>query len=465
MRDKREIFKKETLPLDEQDVDSLDEVDKNAKSKKTHSSKQDRHAQSKLSRKSLRRHSDKHHLCEAHVKDSYSPKTRGHLKHKRRRDKERAIRDAKISTQAEDTNERKSFITKNRLTRYIGIYNKGKKSETIYREQRKSSFFNKVSARLKDKTKKDMSKVLDCSSFQIRSLHTTSMDITTCMDHLNYQQDINSGSSSYQSDHKDQLADNIERKEVDSSPASLASISTSRNLPLKTPLNNITQKLINSLEPSETFGRDCLQELRNELKTYYRKSSSTLGCCESGLPQSTPANPTVTPVRIGSKAESRRKLFMSSISKIELLSRQNMETKLHRDQKSENEETLMEAEKITEQNENISCTRSRGMQECITKYNHLTDNTEFCFKSNQPDFLSQPFSTAEELMSTQTVDHQPSSDCSFDILSILDQDLRCTDEVSLFDLRSPFYSNVSPLKKPSLEIASPPGKLFPRKLF
>ena len=51
---------------------------------------------------------------------------------------------------------------------------------------------------------------------------------------------------------------------------------------------------------------------------------------------------------------------------------------------------------------------------------------------------------------------------NFDILSILNEDLRCTDEVGV---QSPVYSDISPLKKPSLEIASPPGKLFPRKLF
>ncbi|CAB4036639.1 Hypothetical predicted protein [Paramuricea clavata] len=60
----------------------------------------------------------------------------------------------------------------------MGIYNQGKQSHTIYREPGLSKVFEKMSRQLKDKTKEDMSKVLDCSSFQIKPLQACITETT-----------------------------------------------------------------------------------------------------------------------------------------------------------------------------------------------------------------------------------------------------------------------------------------------
>lgn len=61
-----------------------------------------------------------------------------------------------------------AIISKSRITRQLGIYNKAKRSNTIVRENLKQKVCKKKFENVKAKTAEDMAKVLDCSSFKIQ---------------------------------------------------------------------------------------------------------------------------------------------------------------------------------------------------------------------------------------------------------------------------------------------------------
>ena len=81
------------------------------------------------------------------------------------------------------------------------------------------------------------------------------------------------------------------------------------------------------------------------------------------------------------------------------------------------------------------------LQEEILRYNKTPDD-EYTTKQ-QPDRTQH----------AQDIEH------SHDILSIIDE--QCANDL----VEVSKYATISPLKKPSLDIPSPPDKLLPRKLF
>ncbi|XP_028408060.1 uncharacterized protein LOC114530660 isoform X2 [Dendronephthya gigantea] len=321
--------------------------------------------------------------------------------------------------------ERRCFInSKNRLT--MGIYNQGKQSHTIYRESGLSGVFEKMSKKSKDKTKEDMSKVLDCSSFQIEPLQACITETT--FDDFNLP---NSESSDYSQKEPICYVD-LEGKRKSSSAGSAHNFTINKcnmvddvperiELASEPQLEDITSRLMNSIEPSETFGKDHLQDIRSELKEYYRKRTLQQDYCDGHILLNTVNNPSTTPVQIGKTLNAGKRLFPSSINRIGCMSR--------------------DLEKST--------------------VNFLHEN---------PDLDSKKISTQENAVAYDNMDGQCTTkehydashgdpELTHDILSIIDEEYIDNSAVDLTK-----YASISPLKKPSMNTPSP-CKLLPRKLF
>ena len=281
MRENREVFKKARLPVHDDctsDSDDQDITKENKPSRKLVTNV-------KLQRKSSKHHSDRH--TEHKKRQSSAP-------HKRRKTTQQPER--KCAKKVSKIEERRSFInSKNRLT--MGIYNQGKQSHTIYREPGLSKVFEKMSKKLKDKTKEDMSKVLDCSSFQIEPLQACITETT--FDHL-------SGSGSSHHSRKESTCNvNFDERRTSSSTGSahnsvnestmLDEMPEKMELDSEPHLEDITRRLMNTLEPCVTFGKDHLQDIRNELKQYYRKSTLQQDYSDGQILLDKLNHPTTTP--------------------------------------------------------------------------------------------------------------------------------------------------------------------------
>ncbi|XP_070543383.1 uncharacterized protein [Ptychodera flava] len=178
-----------------------------------------------------------------------------------------------------------AIITQNRLTRGVGIFNKGKKSDTILRESLP------MPEKAKLKTAEDMKKILDLSDAglnQVASLDTLdkrldcSRDIDNSMD---WQNDA-SGSTNPPKDlsnitdnfhHSGSMVKNHQQTppgsgcpemdavmEIDEAPGKGDSPD---EMPQEIPFQEVAKRLISGVDVAKTFpGRDYLSEIRNKLQ-------------------------------------------------------------------------------------------------------------------------------------------------------------------------------------------------------
>ncbi|CAB4027796.1 Hypothetical predicted protein, partial [Paramuricea clavata] len=134
-------------------------------------------------------------------------------------------------------------------------------------------------------------------------------------------------------------------------------------------------------------------------------------------------HPSATPVRIGKIPIAGKKLFPSSIRRIGCMSR----------------DVGKSTEDFCQENDG-NCSK-HSAQENVIPYNGT---------------LGDEYTTNQKSDTTQ---HVQDTEYSYDILSIIDEQY-CNDLVELSK-----YATISPLKKPSMDIPSPPDKPLPRKLF
>ncbi|KXJ07961.1 hypothetical protein AC249_AIPGENE7142 [Exaiptasia diaphana] len=169
--------------------------------------------------------------------------------------------------------EQGSIITKHRITSKVGLYNKAKSSKTVLRDQKVEDNMKKCVPDHEEELKKDLSRVLDCSSFRIKPLIASSGYISTEM----------TASSDIPISVPRQFSG---RGSLNSSPRSIATVRSSAcgsavsncsqssqgRLPFKTPLHEISESLIASLHPAETFhGRNYFMEVREQILKVFKQ--------------------------------------------------------------------------------------------------------------------------------------------------------------------------------------------------
>ncbi|KAJ7392224.1 hypothetical protein OS493_013600 [Desmophyllum pertusum] len=171
-----------------------------------------------------------------------------------------------------------AIISKNRITRSLGIYNKAKRSDTILRENLKQKVCKKKFEDIKSKTVKDMARVLDCSSFKIQ--------LSSCSDspvqHTSGDTDLRIQSPAGSTRTRSSCSSTGKYSNPDKNKVTpLRRITPQRITPqnevmlaFKTPLQEISETLTESLRASETFhGRNYFAEVQGQLRKMYKQSS------------------------------------------------------------------------------------------------------------------------------------------------------------------------------------------------
>ncbi|XP_032230845.2 uncharacterized protein LOC116614203 isoform X2 [Nematostella vectensis] len=203
------------------------------------------------------------------------PKTRGidHLtkKSSRRNDKNkyttRDNRDTRIARR-----EQKEGSQETSSMRNLGIYNKSRISETIHRGQPQHV---RTIHDIRTRTEDDIAKVLDCSEFRLNPvppsldqlLPDVHHDSSSAISATPTSNHINSPRSVHSSCHSTISALSSNEYQHHNSDVS------SNNLKYKTPLKEISESLLSSLRPKETFhGSDYFSGVREELRKLHRQS-------------------------------------------------------------------------------------------------------------------------------------------------------------------------------------------------
>ncbi|CAH3031269.1 unnamed protein product [Pocillopora meandrina] len=170
-----------------------------------------------------------------------------------------------------------AIISKNRITRQLGIYNKAKRSNTILRENLKQKICKKKFENVKAKTAEDMAKVLDCSSFKIYLSCSGSLQEgqDSPVQHISGERDSLSCSSTgrYSNPDKSRITPvrRITPRQITPQSESMLAFKVCL---LYTPLQEISENLTESLRPLETFhGRNYLVEVREQLRKMIKQSS------------------------------------------------------------------------------------------------------------------------------------------------------------------------------------------------
>lgn len=177
-----------------------------------------------------------------------------------------------------------AIISKNRITRQLGIYNKAKRSNTILRENLKQKICKKKFENVKAKTAEDMAKVLDCSSFKIYLSRSGSLQEgqDSPVQHISGERDSLIQSSAGSSKTQSSCSSTGRYSNPDKSRITPVRRITPRQitpqsesmLAFKTPLQEISEHLTESLRPLETFhGRNYLVEVREQLRKMIKQSS------------------------------------------------------------------------------------------------------------------------------------------------------------------------------------------------
>ncbi|XP_068723320.1 uncharacterized protein [Montipora capricornis] len=242
---------------------------------------------STLTNESEAEHSDRHNKKPAEQeKIEGNSSKKGKESYKKAREKEH---DRRKQSQNDSST---AIISTNRITRSLGIYNKAKRSDTISRENAKKNLFTKKFEDVRTRTERDMARVLDCSSFKIQ----LSCGLPSCQDSpvdqcsgrmdypvLSLIHRMQSPVISHKSQRSESSCSSSGRySNPDKNKITPLRRSTPRRksplreagLAFKTPLQEISQTLTETLRPSETFhGRDYLAEIQGQIRKMYRQSS------------------------------------------------------------------------------------------------------------------------------------------------------------------------------------------------
>ncbi|XP_068707912.1 uncharacterized protein [Montipora foliosa] len=224
-------------------------------------------------------------MTSAHYARGSSTKT-GERNHTRTRSKHKHHEKGEHDRRKQSQNDSSTaIISTNRITRSLGIYNKAKRSDTISRENAKKNLFTKKFEDIRTRTERDMARVLDCSSFKIQlscglpSCQDSPVD--QCSGRMDYP--MQSPVISHKSQRSESSCSSSGRySNPDKNKITPLRRSTPRRksplreagLAFKTPLQEISQTLTETLRPSETFhGRDYLAEIQGQIRKMYRQSS------------------------------------------------------------------------------------------------------------------------------------------------------------------------------------------------
>ncbi|XP_073232148.1 uncharacterized protein [Porites lutea] len=440
--EKGEIFRKSLRSERGSDSDDIEEISSDAENhRKTKERKTDEDAVRESSERGRKESRKKQMTSSHHRKGLASRDCTSKNRHTERRSKRKSPDKEDRNSRKQHHNNSKDFIiSKNRITRSLGIYNKAKRSDTVMRENLKKKFCKKKFEDIKTQTARDMARVLDCSSFKLESPSWSAglLDGQDSPDNSNFPgsdqltQSPSGSNRTHSSCSSTGKYSNPEKCRI----TPLRRITPHRITPhnetalaFKTPLQEISQTLTGMLNPSETFhGRNYLAELQGQLRKMYKQSSV-----------SSQAQRISNRICIASEVQKRclkrksegtynfitlnflllQDKYVSGVS--------NRERKILDDEK---ENDLLYA---------------RDVQRCLFE---------------QPDAPSQ--TERHTLVSTQ-------HNSSFDILDFLDgvdHESDISGETQAHrDYMTPDPKLVSPPKKPALDSPTPEKKFYPHKLF
>ncbi|CAH3045465.1 unnamed protein product, partial [Porites lobata] len=504
--EKGEIFRKSLRSERGSDSDDIEEISSDAENhRKTKERKTDEDAARKSSERGRKESSKKQMTSSHHRKGLASRDCTSKNRHTERRSKRKSPDKEDRNSRKQHHNNSKDFIiSKNRITRSLGIYNKAKRSDTVMRENLKKKFCKKKFEDIKTQTARDMARVLDCSSFKLESPSCSAglLDGQDSPDHSNFRgsdqltQSPSGSNRTHSSCSSTGKYSNPEKCRI----TPLRRITPRRITPhnemalaFKTPLQEISQNLTGMLNPSEIFhGRNYLAELQGQLRKMYKQSSvssqaqrmsnricvasevqkrclkrKSEGKCNTVIsnnhwrktaPQTVEQQP--NPCLVGSEQQINTPAFQHRTSDdIKKHNRQNQtvtsrctctETKTSRGASQSNLHFQFQVKFMTLKRHNFASflcfTISEDVQRCLF---------------GQPD---ASFSQTERHTMVST---QHSS--SFDILDFLDgvdHESDISGETQAHrDYMTPDPKLVSPPKKPALDSPTPEKKFYPHKLF
>ncbi|XP_078366177.1 uncharacterized protein LOC144650385 isoform X2 [Oculina patagonica] len=389
-----------------------------------------------------------------------------------------------------------AIISKNRITRSLGIYNKAKRSDTILREKLKQKLCKKKFEDIKSKTAKDMARVLDCSSFKIQlscsgGLHESQ---DSPVQHTSGDPDFLIQSPAGSNKTRGSCSSSGQYSNPDKNKVTpLRRITPQRITPqneaklaFMTPLQEISENLTESLRPSETFhGRNYFAEVQGQLRKIYKQSSvnskvQTIADCvgvasdvqtrclkrksveeNSRVSESTRNQQTAQSGEKSQFVQSERHMSVIQNESKENIRHQNrvIQEVSFKDLSSHPSRETSQSCKYQDKLHNAVTSRERKLEdEKEHNFPHGRDVQRCLFGQRVPHF---PQTDEQAFVSA----HNSSSLDILDFLDGIDQASNLEETQAHKGYLTPDPRLVSPPKKPTLESPTPEKIFYPHKLY